>query len=331
MFGKLPAADDGSSGSAMRMKFALVLLALLSFGATSSQGPFVSEHPLEKGLTREQRIALESIALQAEILHPSVLEVSRNADLLLRLPALWADFELSVAPLFAPYDDDERAALQHLMRQPGLVELLADRVTSGEGDLEAALEPYPEALRDVARAALSNHPELLLGLRAQTQGAVLAFEALIATRPPDTRDAFREVVGEPVLTSLLIEHPDVSLMLGGAAVVDGPGTLEQLALLRRQVVEKKREAQAAAERRRRALEQAQQRIAEQEAERRTERRARRLYWGRYPYWSSSCWYGDPFYDPYWSVGHRRCFYPWYRYGHRHGHWRGHRRGHRRRW
>jgi hypothetical protein len=256
------------------------------------------------------------MALQPEYLHPSLLEVSRNGDLLVQLPALWADFELSVAPLLAPYDDDDRAALQHLMRQPGLIDLLADRVGSDAADLGTALDPYPEALREVAAVMLSEHPQLLLGLQDRTQHAVEAFEALIADRPPNTRDAFREVIGEPVLTSLLIEHAYVSQMLGGSAVVDGPGTLEQLASLRRQAVEGKREAEAAAERRRIALEQAQKLAAQREAQRKAERRARHLYWGRYPYWRSSCWHGDPFFDPYWSVGHGRCWYPWYRYGHR---------------
>jgi hypothetical protein len=292
---------------------AAVLIAAAQVGL--ARGPYAPDNPLATGLDEEQKIALESIALQPEMIHPSILEVSRNGDLLVQLPALWADFELRVAPLLEPYDEDERKALQHLMRQPGLVDQLAARVGGDESDLDVLLAPYPEALRDVAHAALRDHPQLLVGLQSQVEAAVDAFELLIAGRPPGTRDAFREVVGEPALTSLLIEHFDVSQQLGGAATVDTQGTLAQLVALRREVVQARREAEAARERRRRALEQAQKLAAERAEQRRVEQATRRLYWGQYPYWgSSSCWYGDPLYDPYWSVGHGRCWYPWYRYG-----------------
>ena len=130
------------------------------------------------------------------------------------------------------------------------------------------------------------------------------------------RGAQLMVAGPPVVLHATME--DVTKeQLGGAARIDRPGTLAQLAEMHALVLARKKEAESRAAMEHAAEVAARQAAAEREAQQREERRRRRLYYGRYPYWgSSACWYGDPAFDPYWRWGSSRCWYPWRGYGRR---------------
>lgn len=296
---------------------ALALL-LASASTASVPQPLAPEHPLAAGLTTAQAAALEAIALQPVSLHPAIVEVAVNGQILVLLPTVWNDFDVAVQPILTGYDEDERRALQDLMRYPGLLrDLVYDAENETDGDLDTRLAAYPESIRSVARTVATQHQPMLRSLVAFVDAAVAAFERIIADAPPETQQAFREVVGEPQLASLLLEQFGTTEQLGGAARVDRPGTLAQLAELHTLVLARKQEAESRAAMQRAAEEAARKAAAEHEAQQREERRQRRLYYGRYPYWgSSACWYGDPAFDPTWRWGSSRCWYPWRGYGHR---------------
>ena len=295
----------------------LALLLAFASGAFARQ-PLAPELSLAEGLTPAQAVALETIALQPTSLHPAIVEVAVNGQILVVLPTLWSDFEVAIQPLLATYDEDERRALQDLMHYPGLIgDLVYDAENDSDADLDARLAAYPEPIRGVARTVALHHQPMLRSLVAAVDAAVAGFERIIADAPPETQQAFREVVAEPQLVSLLVEHFGATEQLGGAARVDRSGTLAQLAEMHTLVSTRKKEAEARAAMQRAAAEAAQKAAAEQEAQRAEERRRRRLYYGHYPYWgSSACWYGDPAFDPYWRWGSSRCWYPWRGYGRR---------------
>lgn len=275
------------------------------------------DHPLEKGLSAADRRVLEEMSQQPEGLQVALLEVAKRGDLLVRIPALWADFDVGIEPLLADYGEDERAALLHLVRHPGLLEALVGDVPHGEPELREIVQAWPPEIREFAVVAGRDHRDLLAAIAARTQTAVAAFETLIRTAAPETRSAFRSVVAQPALTELLVDHLAVSEYLGGASRLDPEGTRRQLADLGRAVSRARQEAEARAERQRAAEARAAAERAEAERRRDAERRAWRLYHGRYPYWGArGCWYDDPFYDPWWPRSHNRCWYPWYGYGSR---------------
>ena len=300
-----------------RWTISLALLLASAHTAWARQ-PLAPEHPLAQGLTAAQAVALETIALQPEPLHPAIVEVAVNDHLVILLPTVWSDFEVSVQPLLAMYDEDERRALQDLMRYPGLLrDLVYDAENETDGDLDSRLAAYPERIRSVARTVATQHQPMLRSLVADVDAAVGGFERVIAGAPPETQQAFREVVAEPQLISLLVDHFGTTQQLGGAARVDRPGTLARLAELHALVLARQQEAEARAAMQRAAEEAARKAAAEREAQRAEQRRRRRLYYGRYPHWgSSACWYGDPAFDPYWHWGSSRCWYPWRGYGRR---------------
>ncbi len=277
-------------------------------GAAAQTGPFVPEHPLEVRMTDRQRIALESIASQPIDLHPAILTVASDVPLLLRIEALWRDFELALEPIVSTYDDAERAALQDLLRYPGLVPLLLETAPQGDAALTRALADYPESIRDVARAAGAGHRALLAQIEARRAGAIQRFEELIADHPDGTRAAYRDVVGHPELVEELIEHLDTTEMLAGSARVDLAGTLAGLSDLHVQVERARAQWAADQARQAEARRQAELARAERKRERREARLDRGYYWG-----GSACGYGYG-YGRWGGAG--RCWYPWHHYGRR---------------
>lgn len=298
---------------------ALALALLLASASTAfARQPLAPEIPLADGLTPAQAVALETIALQPQSLHPAIIEVALNGQILVLVPTIWSDFEVAVQPLFATYDEDERRALQDLMRYPGLLrDLVYDAENETDVDLDARLAAYPESIRSVARTVALQHQPMLRSLVAAVDAAVAGLERIIADAPPRTQQAFREVVAEPQLVSLLVEQFGTTEQLGGAARIDRPGTLAQLAEMHVLALARKKEAESRAATQRAAEEMARKAAAEREAQQSEARRRRRLYYGRYPYWgSNACWYGDPAFDRYGRWGSSRCWYPWRGYGRR---------------
>jgi hypothetical protein len=276
--------------------------------------PQVPDHPLMSSMSNEDKVAFETIASQPEALHSAILEVATHEHILVQLPALWNDFELAVGGTVQELDEEDRKALQHLVQHPGLLEALVEGGPHDQIVLRRRLEAYPNEIAEVALNAGLDHYGLVSTLHAEVAVAVHDFEALIGTSSPRTQAAFREVVGYPQLTSLLIEQLEATRQLGGAMRVDPEGTTASFAILGSDVRRARLQAEEEAEQRRIAEERARREAAAREAQRRAERRANRLYWGRYPYWgSSACWYGDPHFHHYRYMGHRRCWYPWHRY------------------
>jgi hypothetical protein len=290
---------------------AVVLCGTRSFAAGRIYAP---DHPLALEMSDRQRLVLETIAMQPEDLHPAILEVVLHEEVLILIPTLWSDFEIAIAPVLEPYDDSERAAVQHLARYPGLMDEL---VRVGNGDetlLEGAVSSYPETVRALAQVAGRDHQPLLLVLTTQSRASTLAFESLIADRSPRAQSAFREVISRPELTALMVENLDVAQLLAGASRIDRVGTATALQDLHRVVEQREREEAMEAERRRVAVERAMKERAARKQQRRDDHARRRLYWGGYPYWrGNACWYGDPYNHGYYGHGRGRCSYPWYGY------------------
>jgi hypothetical protein len=293
----------------------VLTLALVSSPAWAAEtGPLLPDHPLTASMASADRIAFESIAAQPESLHPAILLVASHEHVLVQLPAVWRDFELELAPQIEGFDEDERRALQHLLTHPGLLDALVEGGPHDEAELLQRLEAFPEEVREVALVAGLEHYGAMNDLHGQIDRAVARFERLIRPEPAEVQAAYREVVGHPQLTSLLLDQIEATQQIGGAMRAEPKRTPERFASLGRDVRRARKQAEEEAERRRIAEERARREAAALEAQRRAERRARRLYWGRYPYWgSSACWDGDPFIHHYGYGGHRHCWYPWHRY------------------
>jgi len=299
-----------------RLLLAALCLTLISASEVNLAGPFAPDHPLSIAMSDSQKIALEAMAEQPIPLHPALLSVASDVPLMLRITALWQDFELAIEPIEAGYDDAERAALQDLLRHPGLFKTMLEAGAEGEAPLRHALEAYPVSIREVALAAGLEHRAVIEAIAAHVDTAVAGFEMLIASHPEGTREAYRAVIGRPLLFDEMVEHLDVTEMLAGSARIDLEGTLAGLAGLHGQVERRRAEAAAELARREAARREAER---QQAARRRAERRARLdrgHYWG-----ASSCWGGagagmGRYSMHRWGGVGRRCWYPWHRYGRR---------------
>jgi hypothetical protein len=298
-----------------RSILALVFLSLSAASAAPLDGPFAPDHPLATRMTDAQKRALESIAEQPLALHPAIISVASDVPLLLRIAASWRDFELALEPVVADYDTSERAALQDLLRHPGLLPTLLEVGPEGEAALTRALEAYPDPIREVALAAGLNHRALLTAVEFAREAAVRDFEALIAAYPDGTREAYRAVVGRPQLIAQMIESLETTEMLAGSARVDLAGTLAGLTDLHKRVARSRAEAEAERIRRAEAQRQATQARATEKRAKRERRLDRGYYSGR-----SGCWAGaGGYYSGRYGAGYtagRRCWYPWHRYGRR---------------
>jgi len=291
----------------------LVLAAAVSLGA---ERPLVPDSPLANGLSPQDHLALESIALEPVHWQADIFAVVLHGEVLVQLPAIWNDFEVAVQPAVASFSDGERAALQDLMRYPELIETLIRVGPSDPETLQRELASYPESIREVATVAGSDFQPLMVVLADHLKVAHDAFESLLSGLPSQTREAYRRLAGDPALFATLIEHMSVSERLAGSYRVDPVAARSELAQLRRQVLESQEQRKLDEERERELERLRAERKEQRKRERRWRRYERSLYYGSYPYWGSSCWYGDPFYGHRWrryGWYSRRCWYPWHRY------------------
>jgi hypothetical protein len=291
----------------------IVLAAALSLGAES---PLVADSPLASGLSPEDHLALESIALEPVRWQADIFAVVLHGEVLVQLPAIWNDFQVAVQPAVTSFSDGERAALQDLMRYPELIETLVRVGPNDPEALERELAWYPESIREVATVAGQDFQPLMILLADHLRVAHDAFESLLSGLPTQTREAYHRLAGNPALIATLIEHLSVSERLAGSYRVDPVAARSQLTELRSQALEAQEQRKLDEERAREQERLRAEREEEKELERRQRRYERSLWYGSYPYWDSSCWYGDPFYGHGWrryGWYSRHCWYPWHRY------------------
>jgi hypothetical protein len=298
--------------------------------------------------------ALETVAGHSETLRDAVLKASLHVDALVETQRIQEQSSASFQDRIGKLDKKQQEQIWELVREPQLLDELATEDTPSRAELDAIAERHPDSLSDAIHSFGAKHHDLLVDIADVHHRASDRFDAVISDFDEDTQQAFRKLVDEPELLSVLVRRVNLVVRLGDSYRKHPKDTRSYLAALADDVAKRSAESEkewkkriesdpkAAAELDQAARDYADERGYDYDELTSPEVRNRVVvvvnpypFWFGYPIWYSDVyyypygyWYPYPLYFGYYRA-HRNfvwfgfpslVFMDWFYVGHHHNHY-----------
>jgi hypothetical protein len=341
------------SSSRLSVAIGSALCALISTALPGAASALKAPPAQLRDLEDADRKALETIAGHPAPLRDAVLRASTHVDALVETQRIQEQSSASFQERIGKLDRKEQEQIWNVVREPGLLDELATEERPSREQLDEIAARHPEDLAPAIRAVGAEHHDLLVDISQIHEHANDRFEASIADLDDDTQQAFRDLVKEPELLSVLVRRVNLVVRLGDSYRKNPNDTRSYLAALSEDVARRnaaaekewkermEKDPKAAAE-----LEQASRDYADENGydyRELTDPSVRTRvsvnvypypYWFGYPYWYSDVylypygwWYPYPPYFGYYWYHHSVVwwgfpsfvFVDWFFVGHHHHH------------
>ena len=310
------------------------LCALIALALPGAASALKAPPPQLRELEEADRKALETIAGHSEPLRDAVLKASLHVDALVETQRIQEQSSASFQERVGKLDKKQQEQIWDVVREPGLLEELASEERPSRAELDEIAKRHPEELAPAIRAVGAKHHDLLVDVAEIHGRANGRFDVAISDLDDETQQAFRDLVDQPELLSVLVRRVNLVVRLGDSYRKNPKDTRSYLSALavdvekRNAAAEKEwkerieNDPKAAAE-----LDQAARDYAEENGydyEELTSPEARTRvtvvvnpypYWFGYPYWYSNAYlypYGYWYpYRPYFGYYHYHDHYVWW--------------------
>lgn len=165
-------------------------------------------------LAEEESLALEALVLYPEDIREDIFIACGHPELLVRLASLQQESAEKFEVLLKDKPLDLQEAIWDLSRYEGLIPGLAGLPASDKSALNRLLQDYPEVIHKRARDSWQKTPSLIREAAFLMERAETSFAALFQTYPPETANAFHNLIEYPELLSLLHEEIRLSIVIG---------------------------------------------------------------------------------------------------------------------
>ncbi len=325
------------------------LLALAPSMASALKAP-----PQLGDLDEADRNALETIAGHSEPLRDAVLKASLHVDALVETQRIQEQSSASFQDRIGKLDKKQQEQIWEIVREPGLLDELVTEKAPSASELDAIAERYPESLAPAIRTSGAKHHDLLVDVAKIHRRASERFDVAITDLDRETQQAFRDLVDQPELMSVLVRRVNLVVRLGDSYRKNPNSTRTYLSDLAADVAKRKAASQkewqeriendpkAAAELEQSARDYAEENGYDYDELTSPEARTRLTvvvnpypYWYGYPAWYSNAyiypygyWYPYPVYFGYyhywgdyvWWGWPSVPYLTWFYWGHHHHHY-----------
>jgi hypothetical protein len=203
----------------------LIALALPDPALALKAPPKLSE------LEESDRKALETIAGHSEPLRDAVLKASLHIDALVETQRIQEQSSASFQERIAKLDKKQQEQIWEIVREPGLLDELATDERPSRAQLDEIAARHPAELSDAISAFGGKRHDLLVDIAQIHRRASDRFDAAVADLDEETQQAFRRLVDEPELLSVLVRRVNLVVRLGDSYRKDPRDTRKYLSAL----------------------------------------------------------------------------------------------------
>ena len=199
-----------SSWSSFAVPIALCALVAIPFSAALA----LKAPPQLGGLEEADRKALETIAGHDAALRDAVLKASLHIDALVETQRIQEQSSASFQERIGKLDRKQQEQVWEIVREPGLLDELASEDPPSRSQLDEIASRYPASLAPAIRTFGTEHHDMLVDVARIHHRASDRFDAALSDLDDDTRQAFRDLVDQPELLSVLVHRVNLVVRLG---------------------------------------------------------------------------------------------------------------------
>jgi hypothetical protein len=165
-------------------------------------------------LEEADRKALETIAGNDAKLRDAVLKASLHIDALVETQRIQEQSSASFQDRIGKLDKKQQEQVWEIVREPGLLDELTAEDELSRSQLDEIAQRHPDSLAPAIRTFGGDQHDLLVDIAQVHHRASERFDAAIEDLDADTQQAFRDLVDEPELMSVLVHRVNLVVRLG---------------------------------------------------------------------------------------------------------------------
>lgn len=195
-------------------------------------------------LEEADRKALETIAGHDAELRDSVLKASLHPDVLVETQRIQEQSSASFSDRISRLDKKQQEQIWEIVREPGLLDELATENRPSRSELDAIVARHPASLAPAIRTFGSQRHDLLVDVAEVHRRASDRFDAAVEDLDAESQQAFRDLVDQPELLSVLVRRVNLVVRLGDSYRKNPRDTRSYLSALAKDVEQRKAADQA---------------------------------------------------------------------------------------
>ena len=162
----------------------------------------------------ESQEAVNAIAMYPRETRKIIFEASEYPEIITKLNAMRLKSQGAFENLISMLKKDEQEKIWNLTRYDNLISELASGTIKSQSEIDAILVNYPEEIHKTAIDENKKNYKLLVQIDQINKNYDSDFELLLNSYPPETIDAFREIIKMPEVLSILNDHMQYTVLVG---------------------------------------------------------------------------------------------------------------------
>ncbi len=172
------------------------------------------EQALLRQIEQDDQTAVDAIAMYSPEIRKDIFEAARAPEVIVRLHSMQEKTKEVFTNLLTSYSKEEQEKIWNLTRYPALISEIAYGQKKTEGEINTILLQYPEEIHQIALEEGTQHYELLLQIAQKNTKYQADFEKVLRDYPPETANAYRDLIKMPEVLNTLYDNLQLTLIIG---------------------------------------------------------------------------------------------------------------------
>ncbi|HXC07192.1 MAG TPA: hypothetical protein VNZ86_20670, partial [Bacteroidia bacterium] len=198
------------------MKKSIVTTSIASVLLLTASGLLAQDNDqvMMKQIEHDNQATIDAISLYPTDTRRDILEAARYPEIVVRLNAMQKQSSGQFSELVAPLGKQDQEEIWNLTRYPSLVSELAYDHPKSNDELGNILQRYPEEIHNAALDQAYRNYALLVQIDQSNAAYQTNLDRLLMAYPRVTANAYRNLVKQPEVLSILYDNMQTTVVLG---------------------------------------------------------------------------------------------------------------------
>ena len=169
---------------------------------------------LIKQVVKENQEAVNAIAMYPTETRKIIFEAAEYPEVIAKLNGMQKNSQNAFENLISSLSKEEQEKIWDMTRYDGLISDLTANQNNSEVEFNTILGNYSEEIHKTAIEEQKDNYELLVRIDKINKNYNSDFELLLKDYPPQTIEAFREIIKMPEVLDILFDHMQYTVVIG---------------------------------------------------------------------------------------------------------------------
>ncbi len=173
-----------------------------------------NDQVMMKQIQHDNQATVDAIAMYPSGTRGDILEAAKYPEVIVRLNSMQKQSRDQFSELIATYTQDEQEKIWNLTRYPALISELVNGRRKSDAEIDAIVSRYPVEIRKTAADEAARNYDLLVQIDQSNNAYLANLDKMLLSYPLPTAGAFRNLIRQPDILSILFDNMQMTVVLG---------------------------------------------------------------------------------------------------------------------